>query len=595
MNSNKNPKVATAVAVVRVADPLTNSKRIITLIEDAAQEGAQIVVTPELSITGASCGDLICQRPLLRAALRALDQVAAATQKFGVTVVVGMPMVVGDVLCNVAVVASEGRILRVVPKCGLSSDERRWFSNAVAKQVEIGGHTVEVGTHPIALSNTMLTVAVGDDVWSTTSSSLILNPYAEPATMGSYARRRRRLMELSSRCANVCVAVGAGFGESSTDVAWSSDMTFVSGGNILAEGERFATQGTLTCADIHLQNIQSQPITASNPSQECDPHPFIPKSASESAEAFMIQRSGLMQRLASCGIRKCVIGISGGLDSTLALLVTVAAYDALNLCRRDIVGITMPGFGTTSRTHTNAVALMRSLGITTDEISIRAACEQHFCDIGLPADDRSATYENAQARERTQILMDYAGRIGGIVVGTGDLSELALGWATYNGDHMSMYGVNAGVPKTMVKHLVEWYAESVAEGEAADILRDIVDTPISPELLPADESGNIAQQTEDLVGPYELHDFFIYNMLERKLSPSEIYAAAVRTFEGKYDGATIKHWLTTFVRRFFTQQFKRSAVPDGVKVCNISLSPRSDWRMPSDASSAAWLADLEDL
>ena len=422
-------RIAAAVPVVRVADPATNAWRIIALMEQAAQSGAQIVVTPELSVTGASCGDLFGQRPLQKAALAALKQIVDATKVLNVTAVVGMPLAINRQLCDVAVVAADGRVARIVPKSELSSRERRWFSGADVCEVLLDDSVVEISSAPIAVDDAVLTLAVGNDVWSAeraeSSEGVIINPFAEPATMGGYARRKERLMNMGGSC----MSVGAGFGESSTDVAWSGDVLAVVNGEVVAEGRRFSTEGTLTVVDMAVvKDVRpGEEVATNGESNLLEPYPFIPKCVAESWEAFAIQRAGLMQRLASCGIGKCVIGISGGLDSTLALLVTVAAYDGLNLCRRDIVGITMPGFGTTSRTHTNAVALMRALGITIDEISIREACLQHFSDIGLPESDRSATYENAQARERTQILMDYAGRIGGIVVGTGDLSELALG------------------------------------------------------------------------------------------------------------------------------------------------------------------------
>ena len=624
MKPASNIRVAAAVPVVRVADPKANADRIIALLQKAKEQGAQVVITPELSLVGFTCGDLLGHPALLNAALRALDKIVDEAQALDIAVVVGLPLECERRLYNVAALVKGGEVVAVVPKRYLDSRDSRQFSTPApdfkAVATTPSGRTLTIGEGVATIDGCRVEVAVGEDALRgeyklegacpPQMCDVVLNPTAVPATAGSYVRRREQLRAQTERLCRASVMASAGFGESSTDSAWAGDCVVASCGEILAEGVRFSTEGEVTITDINIENIRQQREGATlqpcaeafnqytnrpTPPTEVEQNPFTPKSDEATAEIFAIQRAGLMQRLASCGIKKCVVGISGGLDSTLALLVTVAAYDKLNLCRRDIVGITMPGFGTTSRTHRNAVDMMRALGITIDEISIRKACEQHFEDIGLPADDRSATYENAQARERTQILMDYAGRIGGIVVGTGDMSELALGWATYNGDHMSMYGVNCGVPKTTVQHLVAWYARCFAEKSVGEILMDVLDTPISPELLPADESGNIAQQTEDLVGPYQLHDFFLYYMIHCSLAPSDVRRLAESVFEGVYEPSVIKHWLQVFVRRFFSQQFKRSAVPDGVGVFDLSLSPRTDWQMPSDASSAAWLDDLNEL
>ena len=414
----------------------------------------------------------------------------------------------------------------------------------------------------------------------------------------------------------------AGFGESSTDLVFAGHALVAENGAVLAASERFSLGEQLVVADVDCQLLRNDrcrtttfrhsgaggrttvavtmPVADDRPfDRTVEAMPFVPaeddRRHSRCEEILNIQATGLARRLAHTRSTKAVVGISGGLDSTLALLVTVRAFDRLGLDRRGIVGITMPGFGTTGRTYGNALTLMRGLGVTAREIPIRAACEQHFRDIGLPEDDRSTTYENAQARERTQILMDVANREGALVVGTGDLSELALGWATYNGDQMSMYGVNASVPKTLVRHIVEWYAAHCAEGSVREVLCDVAATPVSPELLPADAEGGIAQKTEELVGPYELHDFFLYRFVRQGFSPAKILFLAERAFGRRYDRATILRWMKTFFSRFFSQQFKRSAMPDGPKVGSVALSPRGDWRMPSDASAAVWLAEIDRL
>ena len=455
-------------------------------------------------------------------------------------------------------------------------------------------------------------------------AKVIFNLSASPEAAGKHAYLRQLVAQQSARTIAAYVYCSAGFGESTTDLVFAGNGIVAENGTILREAERFSPEEQLVVADVDIERLEFERrrntsfrmneaatentvIEMEIPEglrgvvldRDIDPMPFVPKDETHRnercEEIFRIQSHGLAQRMVHTRAEKAVIGISGGLDSTLALLVTVRTFDFLKMDRAGIIGITMPGFGTTDRTYNNALELMRGLGVTIREIPIRDACTQHFQDIGLDPTNRSAAYENAQARERTQILMDVANMEGGLVIGTGDLSELALGWATYNGDQMSMYGVNASVPKTLVRHLVKWAADTEKDAATRATLLDIIDTPVSPELLPADCDGKIAQKTEDLVGPYELHDFYLYNFLRAGYGPAKILLLAEQAFEGSYDRAAILKWLTVFFRRFFSQQFKRSAMPDGPKAGSVSLSPRGDWRMPSDASAAAWLRELENL
>ena len=477
-------------------------------------------------------------------------------------------------------------------------------------------------------------VEICEDVWapippsnklSLAGADIIFNLSATDELIGKHAYLRSLLAQQSARTISAYVYSSCGFGESTQDVVYGGNAMIFENGRLLTEGERFSFQPQMRMAQVDVEMLRSerrrnttfinaqrrataqlvnmQPRTqASQPefqlTRDIEAHPFIPKSENmkdDCEEILNIQVAGLAKRLYHTNSQRVIVGISGGLDSTLALLVCVKAFDKLGLSRKGIVGVTMPGFGTTDRTHDNALSLMQSLGVTQMEINISKSVTQHFEDIGHDARVHDITYENSQARERTQILMDLSNKLGGLVIGTGDLSELALGWATYNGDHMSMYGVNAGVPKTLIKYLVQYVALNDVDALSKATLLDIVDTPISPELIPADEKGNIKQKTEDLVGPYELHDFFLYQVLRFGFRPQKIYLMACKAFDGTYDGATIKKWLTTFCRRFFAQQFKRSCLPDGPKVGSISLSPRGDWRMPSDANSTVWLQECENL
>lgn len=641
MNKYGYIKVAACIPNVSVADCNFNTERIIANMQAAAERGVEIIAFPELSITSYTCGDLFLQPTLLQQAEASLARIADESMKFPLVAIVGLPVMVGNAIYNCAAVVAQGEIVGLVPKCYTPNysefAEDRWFeSGRTVEDTYLEGFAERgafFGRNQLfELNGTRFGVEICEDVWTPSPPStlqalsgakIIFNLSASPEIVGKHDTLRHIVSQHSMRTHTGYVYVSSGFGESSADVVFAGNSFIAENGSMLAIGKRFAIDERMIVADIDveaLQNgrIRSNTYTSDYPMPEYEiskividiPHndhldrvidamPFVPSREWERVkrceEIFAIQTLGLAKRLHHIGCRRAVIGISGGLDSTLALLVTANAFDRLGLDRKGIVGITMPGFGTTDRTYNNALTLMRELGITIREISIAAACRQHFADIGLDEGDRSITYENAQARERTQILMDVANMENGIVIGTGDMSELALGWATYNGDHMSMYGVNASVPKTLIRYMVDWYADTYGSGTIAEILHDVVATPVSPELLPADEAGNIAQKTEDLVGPYELNDFFLYNFVRLGFSPSKILFLACKAFDGKYPRAEILSRMTTFFRRFFSQQFKRSAMPDGPKVGTISLTARADWRMPSDASGAMWISECESL
>lgn len=635
-------KVAAAVPRVKIADCKFNSERLEGLITIAEGKGVQILTFPEMCITGYTCGDLFAQQLLLEQAEMALIQILNSTRQLDIISILGMPVVVNSTVINAAVVIQKGKILGVVPKTYLPNYkefyEQRWFTSALQvseNSVRLCGQIVPMGNNLLfETAETTFGIEICEDLWATVppSSSLalqgaeiIFNLSADDEGIGKHNYLCSLISQQSARCISGYVFSSSGFGESTTDVVFAGNGLIYENGYLLARSERFCMEEQLIINEIDVECIRAERRVnttfaankANCPGKEAvristefvnskdlnltrtfNPHPFVPQGSelnSRCEEIFSIQIAGLAQRLLHTGAKTAVIGISGGLDSTLALLVCVKTFDKLGLSRKDILGITMPGFGTTDRTYHNAIDLMNSLGVSIREISIREACIQHFKDIGHDLNIHDVTYENSQARERTQILMDIANQTWGMVIGTGDLSELALGWATYNGDHMSMYGVNAGIPKTLVKHLVQWVAENGMDETSKATLLDIVDTPISPELIPADENGEIKQKTEDLVGPYELHDFFLYYFLRFGFRPSKIYFLAQTAFSGVYDDETIKKWLQTFFRRFFNQQFKRSCLPDGPKVGSISISPRGDWRMPSDASSAAWLKEIAEL
>ncbi len=630
-------RVATAIPRVKIGACRENAAHIESLIREAVESGVEVVVTPELSVTGYTCGDLFLQSSLQRKAIRELEELVERLREVEVVGIVGVPIKYRNALYNCAVVFSVGEVLAVIPKSEIPNYsefyEARWF--APAERLDANA-TVELcgARHPITPLSTfevggvVCGVEICEDLWvaSPPSSRLsavaevIFNLSASPEAVGKYDYLQSLIKQQSARTISGYVYCAAGVGESSTDLLFAGSGIIAENGRILATADRFSLSEQLTIADIDIELLRNHRVrktTFAKGDMESlhqskidlnirytkklyrsfDPAPFVPADLAERSlrceEIFAIQSGGLIQRLSHTGCQKVLIGISGGLDSTLALLVTVRAFDRLRLSREGIIAVTMPGFGTTGRTYNNAMTLMRALGVSVREISIREACEQHFRDIGLSSDDRSVSYENSQARERTQILMDLANMEGGMVIGTGDLSELALGWATYNGDHMSMYGVNASVPKSLVRYLVAWVADQSDYQSVRDTLLDVIDTPVSPELLPANEMGEIAQRTEDLVGPYELHDFFLYHFVRNGFSPRKIEQIARLAFDAIYDEATIRGWLVTFIRRFFSQQFKRSAMPDGVKVGTISLSPRGDWRMPSDATVDEWLEELK--
>jgi NAD+ synthase (glutamine-hydrolysing) len=635
-------KVASAIPSVRVADCQYNVEQIESLIVQAEGHGVEIICLPELSLTAYTCQDLFQQQLLLEQAEMALIQLMNFTRSLDIISIVGLPVAYKGSLLNCAAVIQKGKILGMIPKTYLPNYkefyEKRWFTSGT----DIPAGTLLVCGQQVPLNQYILFrtpsctfgVEICEDVWAPIPPSsymamqgadIIFNLSADNDLVGKYDYLKSLLAQQSARTISGYVFSSCGYGESTQDVVFSAKGLIYENGTLLAETprhelsaqlleteidvERIRTERRInttfaTCASRTLRDTATVIDTERTETREfdltrkTDAHPFVPvgKHLDERCrEIFSIQTEGLAKRISHTGAETVVVGISGGLDSTLALLVCVKAFDRLGLSRRGIVGITMPGFGTTDRTYTNAVNLMNLLGITIREISIREACIQHFKDLGHDPDNHDVTYENSQARERTQILMDAANQMNGLVIGTGDLSELALGWATYNGDHMSMYGVNASVPKTLVRHLVKWVADTQQDESTRTVLHDIIDTPISPELIPADEQGNITQKTEDLVGPYELHDFFLYYTLRWGFRPQKVYFLTRQAFGTDYTDDTIKHWLKTFYRRFFAQQFKRSCLPDGPKVGSCSLSPRGDWRMPSDASSSMWLKECDNL
>ena len=633
-------KVAAAVPLVQVADCFYNIEKIEGLMRQASEKGVQIIAFPELSVTGYTCLDLFAQQTLLDGAEEALLQLVSNTADLDILIIVGVPLRTENRLINAAVVFQKGAIRGVVPKTYLPNykefQEQRWFTSATELRestISIGEEEYPMGSHLLFRSGRLTAgIEICEDLWvpvppssllAMEGANIIFNLSASNELIGKHAYLRSLICQQSARCMAGYVYASSGFGESSTDLVFAGNGIIAENGNLLAESPRFTMEEQLVISEIDIETLQNDRQvntsfmygTSGLPKEKAqvvdfqvripdgfsltrpvDPHPFTPSGEAlkeRCEEIFHIQVAGLAKRLVHAHAQTAVVGISGGLDSTLALLVTVMTFDALKMPRGQIIGITMPGFGTTDRTYTNACDLIRSLGVTLKEIPIKEACLQHFRDIDHDPSVHDVTYENSQARERTQLLMDVANQKNGLVIGTGDLSELALGWATYNGDHMSMYGVNGSIPKTLVKYLVEWVANHKVDDASRLTLLDIVDTPISPELIPADENGNIKQKTEDLVGPYELHDFFLYHFLRFGSYPSKIYFLAQKAFAGIYDNATVKKWLYTFFRRFFQQQFKRSCLPDGPKVGSVSLSPRGDWRMPSDAVSRLWLEEIE--
>ncbi len=576
-------KVAAGTPKIRVADCAYNAGQIMELMKQAAEQEVQILVLPELCLTGSTCGDLFLQETLIEGAQAALNRIISETAGLDLVTVMGMPVMGENGLHNCAVVIGGGKKLGEVGKTALSAQEYRWFVPAAK-------------ANPVAVEDFLLGVALGDEI-PEPAAPVMLHLSASPALAGSAQRRRERVKALSAwgNCAYVCA--DAGEGESTTDLVFGGHDLIAANGTLLAE-QRFDT-GLLT-AEVDLSGLTGECV-GEVPAMKQDgvkvkANPFIPAEEVREErfeEILTIAALGLKKRLEHTHCAKAVIGLSGGLDSTLAILTTVRAYDMLGWDRKGVLAVTMPCFGTTARTRSNAELLAEGLDTDFVTVDIGAAVKQHFADIGHSMDDHSVTFENAQARERTQVLMDLANKMNGMVIGTGDLSELALGWCTYNGDQMSMYSVNGGIPKTLMRHLVAHIADR-SEEKLAAVLRDILDTPVSPELLPP-KDGEIAQRTEDLVGPYELHDFYLYYAIGKGLTPKKVFALAEQTLSDHYDRETLMKWLKNFYRRFFSQQFKRSCMPDGPKVGSLSLSPRGGWEMPSDAISALWLAELEGL
>ena len=636
-------KVASAIPHVGIANCAYNRQQIERLILQACKENVAIICFPELSLTGYTCQDLFEQQKILDDAEEQLDLLRRNTQDLNIISIIGLPIRYQGLLLNCAAVISCGKIIGIVPKSYLPNYkefyEMRWFSSArniPTGNVYIANQEVPIGRNILFHTGQCIWgIEICEDVWapippsselSLKGAEVIFNLSADNDSIGKYRYLKNLIAQQSARAICGYVFSGCGFGESTQDVVFSGKGFIFENGQLLSEAERFSLKEQLIINDIDIERLQAErrinttfstsilehittcpPLVIDAPvkiekgtqlHRIFEAHPFVPTGSylnERCEEIFNIQVQGLAKRLAHTHCQKVVIGISGGLDSTLALLVCVKTFSLLNYDKRGIIGITMPGFGTTSRTHSNATSLMEELGITTREISIIDAVKQHFKDLDIDSSIHDVTYENSQARERTQILMDAANQVGGMVIGTGDLSELALGWATYNGDHMSMYGVNCSVPKTLVRHLVTWIAQQMNNERCKAVLLDIVNTPISPELIPADDSGNIQQKTEDLVGPYELHDFFLYQYLRFGFRPSKIYFLAKNAFATTYSDEIIKKWLTVFCKRFFAQQFKRSCLPDGPKVGSCSLSPRGDWRMPSDADSQMWLEECNNL
>ena len=632
-------RVAAAVPRVHIADAHRNAEGALKIMQEAFHEGVEIVVMPELSLVGYTCGDMVLQKKLLKDSEAALAWLMQETADIPTIGIVGLPVVYADRLYNCAAVFGQGVLWGIIPKSYIPNygefSELRWWVSGFGmrdRMIRFAGQECPFGADILFdIHNVEFGVEICEDMWvpvppssmqAVQGAKLLFNLSASPESVCKHDYLISLIAEQSSRTMAAYVYASSGHGESSSDLVFAGNAVIAELGRVLGVSERFVRNDRMVIADIDVEYISTR-RTARNTfyypeapemrvveidvdeivrtdrvRRHIEPIYFVPENeaarAAHCKEVFAIQSAGLAQRLEHTNCKTAVIGISGGLDSTLALLAVCDTFDLLGLDRKGIIGVTMPGFGTSDRTYQNALTMVRELGCTLREIPIKDACEQHFKDIGLSVDERSVAYENSQARERTQILMDVANMCNGMVIGTGDLSELALGWATYNGDQMSMYGINASVPKTLVKHMVEWYGNTRAEGVLRQALLDVVATPVSPELLPVDGEGN-EQHTEDIVGPYDLHDFFLYCALRRRYSPAKIFMLATIAFEGRFDEATIIKWLKVFFRRFFSQQFKRSAMPDGPKVGAVGLSPRGDLHMPSDAESRAWLQEIEEI
>lgn len=621
-------RVAASVPELKVANVEFNVKEIINEIKKLDKEGVQVVTFPELSLTGYTCGDLFKQDFLVDKALEGLDTIVKDTSKLDIISIVGMPVRVNNKVYNCAIVVSKGEVLGVVPKTYIDrhGEEGRWFNtgdmlntkmiNLLGKDVVVGNDLIfrdtedkrmafgiEVGEDLLNVNNPGIDLVLG-------GATMIFNLAASNELIGKYEYRRNLLKVTSGKLVSAYIYASSGVNESTTDLLYSGYAGIFEKGNLLAENERFNFESNHIIQDVDIQRLINNRNTELDGNtnkefryvdiiikdrndklvREYDMYPFVPSDErlrdERCSEIVNMLACGLAKRLKHIGAKKCVMGISGGLDSTLAFLVVMEAYKKLGISNDNFIGVTMPGFGTSGRTYNNAIKLMKSFGVTMREVSIKEASLQHFADIGLNPEDRSVTYENTQARERTQILMDIANMEGGLVIGTGDLSELILGWCTYNGDHMSMYSVNGNIPKTLVRYLVAYFGIKETNEECKKTIQDILDTPISPELLPPTKDGKIAQQTESLVGPYVLHDFFLYHFMRYGASPEKIKYIALQVFDGMYTEETITKWLKFFIKRFFNQQFKRSCLPDGVKVGTVGVSPRGDLRLPSDADSS---------
>ncbi|MBQ7839008.1 MAG: NAD(+) synthase [Lachnospiraceae bacterium] len=630
-------KVAAATPKIRVADPAYNAGAVCQVLDECFAQKAKIAVLPELCLTGFTCNDLFLQERLLDEAVEALKKVIAYTGGHDSLVFVGLPFEKEGKLYNVAAVIHSGKLLAFVPKRNIPNYaefyEVRHFTtgNEAVEYVEFEGEQVPFGSRILFESSAIKGLSVGceicEDVWvadppstshAKAGATVIVNLSASNETVGKDDYRRSLLSATSARLIAGYIYTSAGEGESTQDLVFSGHNMIFENGSLLAEAKRFSNDVVISELDIHRlrherRRMSTFPVEGRSDylripfalrkestelTRQFAPMPFVPSDVRQREkrceDILSIQAYGLKKRYEHTHCKSAVIGVSGGLDSTLALLIAARAYDMLGLDRSGILSVTMPCFGTTSRTYDNACKLALALGTTLKEVNIKDAVNIHFRDIGQDSEKHDVTYENGQARERTQVLMDLANQTGGMVIGTGDMSELALGWATYNGDHMSMYGVNVGVPKTLVRHLVKYYADTCEDKELSAVLLDVLDTPVSPELLPPVD-GVISQKTEDLVGPYELHDFFLYYMLRCGFSPEKVYRIALASFDGIYEKETIQKWLKTFYRRFFSQQFKRSCLPDGPKVGSVAVSPRGDLRMPSDACMAAWQKELDEI
>lgn len=633
-------RVGAIVNKLALANPLKNAEEIIKEIKKAKELGVSIVTTPELSLTGYTCGDLFLQDKLLMDSEKALEKVLEETKSLDIISILGMPIKKDNQLFNCAIVINKGKILGVIPKTYIPNYqefyEARWFSSSkelITEEIELLHQLVPITTNILFQDKTLqeatFAIEICEDLWTVnppsnnhalSGATIIFNLSSSNELIGKQEYRKSLVSSQSARTISAYIYASSGVMESTSDILFGGASMIYENGSKLAENKRFELESNIITADIDVLKLTNDRIknrsfmkninleeykiikldikdNIKKLNREYKEYPFVPsnelKRNERCQEIIEIQSTALARRLIQIGNPKCIIGMSGGLDSTLAFLVIIKAFEKLNRNSKDIIGITMPGFGTTDRTYQNAIALIKEYGATLKEISIKDAALLHMQDIGLPETDRSVTYENIQARERTQILMDIANMENGLVIGTGDLSELALGWCTYNGDHMSMYAVNTSIPKTLVRYLVAWVKDTTVS-KKKEVLQDILNTPISPELLPPDEAGNILQKTESSIGPYVLHDFFLYHFLRYGATPKKIYTLAKYTFKNSFSEEEIKKWLKVFIKRFFTQQFKRNCIPDGVKVGSISLSPRGDLRMPSDANMEAWVKELDE-